>query len=71
MDGETRKVKESGVFFDVLKEELNKENITVKIFDWDIPENDDRRSAQLILEAMQEAVDRIRNDIENGKYDNY
>jgi len=36
MDGETRKVKESGVFFDVLKEELNKENITVKLFDWDI-----------------------------------
>jgi len=43
----------------------------MKIFDWDIPENDDRKSAELIAEAMQEALDEIKADIAAGKYDQY
>jgi len=58
------------------KDEIKAEVLTVfkanmKIFDWDIPENDDRRSAELILEAMQEALDEIKADVESGKYDQY
>ena len=43
----------------------------MKIFDWDIPENDDRKSAELIIETMQKALDKIKADIQAGKYDNY
>jgi len=43
----------------------------MKIFDWDIPENDDRRSAELILGVMQDALDDLKKDVTNGKYDNY
>jgi len=43
----------------------------MKIFDWDIPENDDKKSAQLILEVMQNALDEIKAEVEAGKYDNY
>jgi len=43
----------------------------MKIFDWDIPENDDRVSAQLILKTMQEALDELKKEVEAGKYDNY
>ena len=58
------------------KDEIKDEIVTVfkanmKIFDWDIPENDDRKSAELIIDAMQEAIDEIKIDINAGKYDNY
>ena len=43
----------------------------MKIFDWDIPENDDKRSAQLIIDVMQKAMDELKSEIEAGKYDNY
>ncbi len=43
----------------------------MKIFDWDIPENDDRESAKLIAQTMQEALDQIKEEIANGAYDNY
>jgi len=43
----------------------------MKIFDWDIPENNDRKSAELIAEVMQEALNTIKADIAAGKYDNY
>jgi hypothetical protein len=43
----------------------------MKIFDWDIPENDDRKSAEMITDVMQEALDTIKADIAAGKYDNY
>ena len=42
----------------------------MKIFDWDIPENDDRKSAELILGVMQEALDDLKKDVASGKYDN-
>ena len=43
----------------------------MKIFDWDIPENDDRMSAELIVATMQEALDELKKEISAGKYDNY
>ena len=43
----------------------------MKIFDWDIPENDDRESAQLIIKVMQEAIDKLKEEIESDDFDNY
>jgi len=59
-----------------MKPEIKKEvrlafKTNMKIFDWDIPENDDRVSAQMIIEAMQEAVNELKEEIENGEFDQY
>lgn len=43
----------------------------MKIFDWDIPENDDKKSAELIIDVMQKAMDGLKSEIKAGKYDNY
>ncbi len=43
----------------------------MKIFDWDIPENDDRKSAELIIGTMQKALDDLKTEVEAGKYNNY
>jgi len=43
--------------------------MNMKIFDWDIPENDDRKSAELIINVMQKAMDGLKKEIEAGKYD--
>ena len=43
----------------------------MKIFDWDIPENDDRKSAELIIAVMQKAMDELQQEIKDGKYDQY
>jgi hypothetical protein len=45
--------------------------LNMKIFDWDIPENDDRKSAELIINVMQKAMDGLKKEIEAGKYDQY
>ena len=62
--------------FQMMKKEIEKEvellfKANMKIFDWDIPENDDRESARLIITAIEEAVDKLKKDVEAGKYDNY
>jgi len=59
-----------------LKSEITSEiraifKANMKIFDWDIPENDDRAFAKLILEVMQEALDALKAEVAEGKYDNY
>jgi len=59
-----------------MKGEITKEirlvfKANMKIFDWDIPENDDNKSAKLILSAMREAVDELSEEVTSGKYDNY
>jgi hypothetical protein len=43
----------------------------MKITDWDIPENDDKRAAKIILDIMQNKLDAIRADVNAGKYNNY
>lgn len=62
--------------FEAMKREIQKEvraifKANMKIFDWDIPENDDKASAELILGAMQEALDTMKAEVSSGKYDNY
>ncbi len=59
-----------------MKGEITKEirlvfKANMKIFDWDIPENDDRKSAELILAAMKEAVDELSQEVASGQFDNY
>jgi hypothetical protein len=34
----------------------------MKVFDWDIPENDAAASARLILETMQKTLDVLKNE---------
>ena len=60
----------------MMRGEITKEmravfKVNMKIFDWDIPENDDKRSAELILKVMQDALDDLKTEVSNGKYDNY
>jgi nitrous oxide reductase accessory protein NosL len=60
----------------MMKSEIAKEvraifKTNMKIFDWDIPENNDKRSAELILEAMQDALDTLKKELASGKFDNY
>ena len=43
----------------------------MKIFDWDIPENNDRKSAELIVDVMQKAIEQLKEEISHGKYDQY
>jgi uncharacterized protein YecE (DUF72 family) len=43
----------------------------MKITDWDVPEADDRRAAELLLEIMREELEKLAEDIRAGKYDNY
>jgi hypothetical protein len=43
----------------------------MKITDWDVPEADDREAAQLLLQIMQEELDKLKEDVKAGKYDNY
>ncbi len=62
--------------YEKMKSEIEKEvellfKANMKIFDWDIPENDDRESARLIITAIEEAVEKLKQDVEAGKYDNY
>ncbi len=59
-----------------MKSEIIKElrgifKANMKVFDWDIPENDDNASAQLILDTMQEALDELKEEVKAGKYNNY
>ena len=43
----------------------------MKITDWDVPEANDREAAQILLQIMQEELDKLKADVEAGKYDNY
>jgi hypothetical protein len=43
-----------------------KKNLT--IFGWDIPGNDDKKAALLIWDVMQESMETLKKEIENGKY---
>ena len=58
------------------KEEIKKElkllfKANMKITDWDIPEADDNESAKILAEILQEGLDEIKEDIKEGKYNNY
>ncbi len=59
-----------------LKDEIKAElrvifKANMKIFDWDIPEANNQRAAELIVATMQEALDEIKTEVANGEYANY
>lgn len=61
---------------DKMRDEIKKEvrlafKANMKIFDWDIPENNDRKSAELIVNVMQEAMDELKQEIANGDFNQY
>jgi len=43
----------------------------MKITDWDVPEADDRKAAELLLNIMREELEQIGRDVAAGKYDHY
>ena len=58
------------------KDEIIKElellfKTNMKITDWDVPEADDKKAAQLLVDIFQEGLDNIKADIAAGKYTNY
>jgi hypothetical protein len=55
------------------KDEIQKEvgllfNTNMKITDWDVPEADDKKAAQILLSIMEEKLAEIKEDILAGKY---
>ncbi len=58
------------------KGEIQKEvellfNANMKITDWDVPEADDKKAAEVLLSIIEEKLVAIRSDITAGKYDYY
>ncbi|MEO1937473.1 MAG: hypothetical protein ABGW85_02445 [Sulfurimonas sp.] len=58
------------------KEEIQKElellfKANMKITDWDVPEADDTKAANILLDIMQEKIDALRTDVAEGKFKNY
>ncbi len=43
----------------------------LKVFDYDIPEANDKEASALIVNTMQSALEELKDDIINGKYDNF
>jgi len=58
------------------KSEIQKElellfKANMKITNWDIPETDDQEAAELLVNILQESLDKIKEDVKNGNYKNY
>ena len=43
----------------------------MKISDWNIPEADDQKIAEMLVDIMQEKLDAIKKDVKEKKYENY
>lgn len=43
----------------------------MKFTDWNVPEVDDKEAAKVILDMIQEKLDKLKADVAAGKYDNY
>ena len=41
----------------------------MKITNWDVPETDDKKAAELILDVLEKKLATIKTDVKNGKYD--
>lgn len=41
----------------------------MKITNWDVPEADNRKAAEVLIEMMQDKLNLIKEDVDNGKYD--
>lgn len=68
---------------DVIEKELESRKVEIrkgmeilfkanmKITDWDVPEANDNKAANIIVNILQEVLDEIKTDITAGKYDYY
>lgn len=45
--------------------------MNMKFEDWNVPEPDDKKAANMIVGIMQEALDELKEEVREGKYDNY
>ena len=45
--------------------------LNMKITDWDVPEADDELSGKMIIDIMQEALDRLKVKLSEGEFKNY
>ena len=43
----------------------------MKITDWDVPEANDTKAADVILNIMEKKIHQLRSDVKAGKYENY
>lgn len=50
-------------------EELFKQNL--KITDWNVPEADDQTASEILINIFEEKLQEIKQDVKNGKYENY
>ena len=58
------------------KEEIQKElellfKANMKIANWDVPEANDQEAAEILVEILQEKLEKIKQDVKAGKYKNY
>lgn len=43
----------------------------MKITDWDVPEADDQKAAEMIVDILQNKLDVIKQEVKEGKYKFY
>lgn len=43
----------------------------MKFTDWNVPEANDKEAAKVILDMIQEQINKIKADVEAGQYDYY
>jgi len=43
----------------------------MKITNWDVPETDDQKAAEMIIEILEKKLAKLKNDVINGKYEYY
>ena len=46
-------------------------NANMKITNWDVPEADDKKAAEVLIEMIQDKLNLIKVDVDAGKYDYY
>lgn len=69
MDATTKEINERKEAIEEQLEVLFKGNM--KITDWDVPEADDQKAAEMIVEILQAKLDEIKVDVKEGKYKFY
>ena len=52
---------------EILKELKFLFKANMRITDWDVPEADNQKAANLLVDILQEGVDQIKEDIKNNK----
>ncbi len=45
--------------------------MNMKFEEWNVPEADNKKAAQEIIDIMQQTLDNLKEEIKQGDYDNY